>query len=103
LQIQRQRRIEFNLPSIRRMCKQQARGVEERSLQALDGAKVSCGPAMHSSVCRITHNRMANRAQMDADLMRAARRDCHMEQRYAIEIARESHSRNRMSRAPSPG
>ena len=74
--------------------------VKKRAFEALDGAKVSSGPPSHSTVCRITDNWMTNRAQVDTDLMCAAGCDCDVEQRNAIEVARESHTRDRMPCPP---
>jgi len=103
LQIQRQRRIEFDSPAITRVRKHETRGVKKRALEPLDGAKMAGGSPPHATVRRIPHNRMADRAQVDADLVRAASRDRDVEERHAIEVARESHSRDRISRAPGSG
>ena len=53
--------------------------MQKRTLETLDGAKVAGGPAMHSTVRRITDNRMPDRAQVDPDLMRAAGCDRDMQ------------------------
>ena len=77
--------------------------MKKRALEALDGAKVSSGAASHSAVCRVTDNRMTDRAQVNADLMCAAGRDRHVKQRNAVEVAGESDSRDRMPCAPRLG
>ena len=55
----------------------QPRGVEERAFEVRDGAKVAGHAAMHAAVERVADDRMADGAQVDADLVRAAGVDGH--------------------------
>ena len=77
--------------------------MQKRTLESLDSAEVPRRPAAHAAVCRIPDDRMPDRAQVDADLMRAARRDGDVQQRNAVEVARERDARHRIPRPPRPG
>ena len=72
-QIVRNGREEFH-PFFRpRVRERQALGVKERTGEALQRAELVSHASMHPAVERIANNRVADRAQVHADLMRAAR------------------------------
>jgi hypothetical protein len=53
------------------MVEHQPSGVEERALESLHRADVARHAAMDSAIHRIADNRVTDRAQVHADLMRA--------------------------------
>ena len=55
--------------------KRALRRVQERPLEAGDRAHVSANPAVHPAIQRVADHRMADCAQVDANLMRAAGED----------------------------
>jgi len=75
LQIWRQGRIELDATAVPRMRKCQSRGMQERAFETLDGAQVCRGSPVYASVRLIADDGMSDRAEVDADLMRAAGRD----------------------------
>ena len=67
-------------------------------------ARRSCGDApVHAAVGRVADDRMADGAQVHADLMGAAGRDRHLQQRHALEVARPRDARHRAPRAARAG
>jgi hypothetical protein len=55
--------------------------MEETALEPLHGADVACDAPMHAAVHGIADNRVTDRAQVHADLMRAAGMDGHLAER----------------------
>jgi hypothetical protein len=64
------------------MCKYQARRVKEWPIEVSDGTDVARDAPVHAAVQRIADNWMADGAEVNADLMRAAcvYRDLHQRQ-----------------------
>ena len=90
LQVRRQRRIELDPPAVGGVRERQPGRVQERPLEPLDGAQVGRRPAMEPAVGRIADDRMADRAQVDADLVRAPGGDRDLQQRDALVVPRRS-------------
>ena len=53
---------------------------------------------VHAAVGRVADDRMADRAEVNADLVRAAGGDRDLEQRHALEVPREGDARHRAAR-----
>ena len=58
--------------------------------------------AVHAAVGRVADDRVADGAQMHADLMRTAGGDRDLDERHALEVPREGHARHRAARPPRP-
>ena len=63
------------------MREDQARGVQERPIEMRDGAQVAGHAPVDAAVERVADDRMADRAQVDADLMRPPGVDRDLRQR----------------------
>src|SRR5260221_7016703 len=101
LKIFRQRTVEFHPSAISRMRERQPCRVQERPRQMRDGAEVPGHPAPRAAVQRIPHDRMADRAQMNADLMSPARVNGDARQRqYRAELLSVHDSRHRLAAPP---
>ena len=70
------------------MLEHEPRGVQERPLEPLHGANVAGHPAVHAAVQRVADDRMSDRAQVHANLMRAAGVNRHLAQRQARQVVR---------------
>ena len=81
----RQFRAEFHSPAVARVVERQAGRVQERAIQRLDGAQLRRDAAMDAAVERVADDRMADAAQVDADLMGAAGGDADADQAHAGE------------------
>src|SRR5262249_16765954 len=87
LQIIRQRALELHAPPVSRVGKHEARGVEEGAVEMRDRAEVARHAAMDAAVERVADNRVADRAEVHANLMRAAGVDRNMcERQHAAEM-----------------
>src|SRR6266850_5515565 len=72
LQVVRQRAREFHAPLLGGMRDDQPRGMKERTREVRDRAKIARHTAMDAAVQRIADDGMANRAEVDANLVRAS-------------------------------
>src|ERR1044071_5228988 len=80
------------------MREQETRGVEEWTLQTLHRANVSGDTTMDPAVHRVADDRVADRAQMHADLMRAAGMNRHLTKREPRHVVRPRDPRDRAAR-----
>ena len=79
----------------------QPRGVQERPLEMRDRPQIAGHAAMDAAVQRIADDRVADRAQMHADLMRPAGVDRDLRQRqHAAEVLGADDPRHRLAAAP---
>ena len=85
------------------MCKGQARRVEERALQSLHRPHIVGHVPVDATVRRVADDRVANRAQVDANLMRSAGGDRDVQQRDAPQVLRLGDTRDRAPRTPCAG
>src|ERR1041385_3659499 len=83
LQIFRQRRDEFQPPLVARVVELQSCRMKERTLEALHRADVASHASVDATVHRIADDRMADGAQVHANLMRAAGVNRDLAQREA--------------------
>src|SRR5690349_864342 len=63
------------------MLEGEAGGVKKRPIEVGYGAKVAWDATMNAAIQRIAHHRMADRAEVHADLMRATRMNSHRRER----------------------
>ena len=81
--------------------KDQLRGMEERPVEMRHRAQVAGHAPMHAAVQRIADDRVADGAEMHADLMRAAGMNRDLRQRqHPAEMLRAHDARNRLAAAP---
>ena len=85
----------LHAPAVARMREHQTRRVEKRPLEPLDGSMSPGDMTAHAAVQRIAHDRVADRAQVHADLVRPARVNRDVRQRQ--------HAGPSCSRAHDPG
>src|SRR5688572_21743118 len=83
LQVMRQGRLEFHFASVFRVMKGKPSRVQERPLEGEYGTQIARHASSKAAVHRIADNRMADRAQMDANLMGSPGRDRHVNKRHA--------------------
>src|ERR1041385_937338 len=72
LQIRRQIGDELHAAAVAWMREREPRGVEKRPLQVRNRADIAGHAAMHAAIERIADHRMADGAQVNANLMRPA-------------------------------
>ena len=79
------RRDELHAPAVARMREREPCRVKKRALQARHRADIAGHAPVHAAVQRIADDRMADRAEVDADLVRASgvNRDLAQRQRRA--------------------
>src|SRR6266536_1954701 len=75
LEIRGQLAGELHAPVFDRMREREACGVEERTIEMRDGAKVAWHAAMNAAIERVADDRVADSAQMDTNLMGPAGMD----------------------------
>ena len=102
LQVGRQRRVEVDPAAV-------AGWVNDSRAECRNGrssritARRSVGDAaVHAAVHRVADDRMADGVEVHADLMRAAGRDRHLQQRHARKVPRPGHPRHGAAGAPRP-
>ena len=71
-EIVRHRRGELHPAAVPGVGERQTRGVQERSFESLHGANVSWYPPVDAAVERIAHDGVADTAQVNTNLVRAA-------------------------------
>src|SRR5215831_1662960 len=87
LQVAGQFALELHAPPVDRVREREACGMEERALEMRDRADVARDAAVDAAVERVADDRMADRAQVDADLVRAAGVDGDARERqYPAEV-----------------
>src|SRR5438132_12007201 len=99
LQVRRQIRCELHPPAVARVVEREARGVQKRPLQMRHGADVARHAPLHTAVQRIADDRMADGAEMYADLMRAPRVNRHLAERQPRQVGCACDSSDRLARA----
>src|SRR5205814_1512444 len=102
LKIGRQRRFEFHLSLSGWMRERQPCGVQEWALEALHGPEVVRDAAVDAAVGRIADDRVADGAQVHADLVRAPGCDGDAKQRHPFQVLRLGDARDSASRPPGP-
>jgi hypothetical protein len=103
LQVRRQIAGERHASSVARVCERQTRGVQKRAVQVQHRADVARHTAVDAAVERIAHDRMADRAQVHADLMRATGVDGDAcERQHTPEVLGVNDARHRFARAARP-
>src|SRR5688572_20261908 len=103
LKIVRQRRLECHLTSVGWMLKDEPAGVQERPLERQQRAKIASDAPAEAAVHRVADDRMADLAQVDANLMRASRCYGDMDEGHSLHVQRRCDARDRRSRAPRFG
>ena len=83
LQVGGKRSEELHAAPVGGVVEDQPRGVQERPLQPLHGADVTGHAAVHAAVHRVADDRVPDRAQVHANLVRAAGVDRHLAQGQA--------------------
>ena len=81
-----------------RMRERQPRGVQERPLEPLHGADVARHAPVDAAVQRVADDRMADGAQVHADLVRPAGVNRHLAQREPGQVMRARDPRHRVAR-----
>src|SRR5262245_46557106 len=97
LQIRRQRRGKFHPPAVPRVFEGEPLGVEEWPLKMGDGADVARHPAMNATVQGVADNRVADGAQMHADLMCAAGVNRNLAQRQSRQVKGSRNASDRLT------
>src|SRR4029079_2200538 len=97
-QVLRQRRNELQTTPLARVRKGEPRCVQERALEALPRANVARHASMDAAVERVAHDRVADGAQMHADLMRPSCMNRHLTEREAWQMMRTGDPRHRFTR-----
>ena len=100
LQIVGQWRDEFHPPLIARMMEDQAGGMQKWSLESLNGADVAGHAAMDAAVHRVADDRMSNRAEVYADLVRSPGVDRDLTQRQSRQVMCARNARHRVPCVP---
>src|SRR5688572_9873118 len=100
LQIVRQRRLELHLTSVGWMSKHEAACMEKRPVEREDGTQIAGHAPAESSVHRVADDRVADLAQMHANLMCPPGCDRHVYERDARHVQRSGNSSDCRSRAP---
>ena len=90
LQIRRQRRGELQPAAVGRVREREPRGVEERPLESQNRPQIRRHAPARPAVERVAHDRVADRAQVHADLVRAPGVDRHLAQRHAMQVLRRA-------------
>src|SRR5262245_42707361 len=104
LQVLRQLARELHSAAVDGVLEREPRGVQERPVEVCYRTQVSGYPPVNASVQWIANDRMADGAQVDPNLVRAAGLDGDMDQcERAAEMLRACDSRHRFARAPRPG
>src|SRR6185503_3703877 len=75
LKVVRQCRLEFHLTTVCRVMKHETPSVQERPVECEHGAKIAGHPPALSAVDRVADDRMADFAEMHANLVCSARSD----------------------------
>src|SRR5688572_17277815 len=102
LEVRRQGGFELQTFPVRRVGEAQSSGVQEGALEAQHGPQVGGNAAAHAAVHRVADDRVADRAQVHADLVRAAGRDGDLQQRDPLQVAGGGDARHGVPRAPRP-
>ena len=97
-QVVGQRRDELHAAAVARMRERQPRGVQERPLEPLHGADVARHAPVHAAVQRVADDRVADGAQVHADLMRPAGVDRHLAERQPRQVMRAGDPGHRLAR-----
>ena len=101
LQILRQLARELHPPPVVRMLEHQPRGVQKRPVEMGDRAQVAGHAPVDAAVERVADDRVADRAQVNADLVRAAGVDRDAARASApAEVLRAHDARDRFAAAP---
>src|SRR5262249_59463342 len=97
----RQAALELHASPISGMCEREPCGVEERTVEMRDRADVARHAAVDAAVQRVADDRMADGAEMDANLMRATGVDGDLgECQHAPEMFGAHDSRHRLPAPP---
>src|SRR5688572_13789632 len=99
LQILRQRRLECHLTSVGWMMKNEPTGVQEGPLEREQRTKIASDAPAEAAVHGVADDRMADLAQVDANLMRSSCCDGDMDEGHSLHVQRRCNARHRRSRA----
>jgi hypothetical protein len=80
LEIDGEWRIEIDAAPIARVRERESRRVEEGAIEPHDRPEIARDPPVYAAIHRITHDWMADTAQVYPDLMGATGRDRHLQQ-----------------------
>ena len=100
LQVRRKRRLELHAAAVGRMREGQSQRVEERPLESKHGQEIGGDALARAAVRGVAHDRMADGAQVHANLMRAPGRDRDLAQRDAAQMLRPRDAGDRRPRPP---
>src|SRR6188474_678490 len=100
LQVRRKRRFELHFPSVGRVMEHQPEGVQKRTVEAEQRPQVAHHPASQAAIGGVSHDGVSDFAEMDADLVRPAGGNCHMDERHAGQVKRFGHARGGGPGAP---
>src|SRR6266571_5343163 len=102
LQVWRQADRKFDAPAVARMLERDPFRMKKRALQAGHRANVARHAPVNATVHRIANDRMADGAEMNANLVRSSRVNGHLAKRQARHLERPGDSGNGFPRASRP-